>query len=188
MNVASTSLAMGPYPPPAADSAMQNMKALMEAIKSGDLDSAKSAFEAVSSSKHSVTGRDNPMADFLAQLGTDLEKGDIKGAQEHLSAVDEKMRSSRGGPGGHSSRPGKMDEELTKLFEAVQSGDLTTAQKQLQAVAGRASDNGKGANPIVNLLSAISSALQSGDIGSAQHALSDFGQHLPKGSVVGLSA
>ena len=186
MNVSSTSLVGAAFPPPGGDpSAMQNMKGLIEAIKSGDVESAKTAYEAVSADKKAGAG--GPLDDFLSQLGTDLKNGDIGGAQSHLKSFDDNMRSARSGHQGEPPRP-KMDMDLVKLFQAVQTGDTATAQSQLQTVTEKFGADASGTSPLSTLLGAIGNALQSGDVGSAQKALAGFGQHFPKGSAVGLSA
>jgi len=97
------------------DQGKKDFKALEDALKSGDLDAAKSAFETIKKNKPSGpppggpkgsgqggsgSGEGGPESDF-ASLQKALESGDLTSAKEVFSTIQEHMKN---GPGGSQSQ------------------------------------------------------------------------------------
>jgi len=97
------------------DKGKKDFKALEDALKSGDLEGAKSAFETIKKNKPSGpppggpggggqggsgSGEGGPDSDF-ASLQKALETGDLDAAKEVFSTIQEHMKN---GPGGNRSQ------------------------------------------------------------------------------------
>lgn len=183
---------------------------LFNAIKSGDLTAAQTAYQqllanapsssstgstsasstSASSGSSSSSSSANPLQQLLDQLGTALQSGDISSAQTALSSFLANAPGGSGGNGGDQSTTGKA---ISSLFSAIQSGDLSTAQSDYATVSallsgtgsttvtgsGTSATGGTGQDSFQQLISQIGTALQSGDISSAQSALSQFQSDTP---------
>ena len=178
---------------------------LFNAISSGDLTAAQTAYQQLlanapsssstsSATSSSTTGATssssaNPLQQLLDQLGTALQSGDISSAQSALASFQANAPSGVGSSGGDQSTTGKA---LSSLFSAIQSGDLTSAKSDYATVSALLSGsnssggttsssatNGTAQDPFQQLISQIGTALKSGDISSAQSALSQFQSNAP---------
>lgn len=180
---------------------------LFNAIKSGDLTAAQAAYQQVLANAPSSSGTSsttassgsstsssaaNPLQQLLDQLGTALQSGDISSAQTALSSFLASAPSGAGGNGGPTGDQSTTGKAISSLFSAIQSGDLTTAQSDYATVsallsgsgdtsgsAGTSATTGTGQDSFQQLISQIGTALQSGDISSAQSALSQFQSDAP---------
>ena len=79
----------------------QAFQQLASALKSGDLDAAKTAFAAVAAKAPSASDPNSP----LAQLGKALASGDIGAAQASFSAMRSSGRHHSHGPSAGSGSP-----------------------------------------------------------------------------------
>ncbi len=177
------------------------MKALAEALKSGDLDAAKEAYSSLtktleedSSTSGTQDARKQKLTDMLADLGEALDSGDITAAQD-IFQQNAPKGPPPGGPQGGPPPAGGPSEDVMQgigsLSEALQSGDLTSAQdayesliEQLNAEAEDGSSD-PGRDNFLSLLSDVGTALQSGNVSSAQKL---FAALTPRGQGVNMMA
>lgn len=162
-----------------------DMQNLSQALQSGDLASAQSAYtqlqndapglaKAASSSSASAN---SPGAAF-ATLGNALQSGDLSGAQQAFTQLQQ--MTARGHRGHHhrdndGDGQGGPGQDLGSLATALQSGDLSGAQSALTALL-QALPNGAPANAADSNdpFSTLATALQSGDLPGAQNAFAAF--------------
>lgn len=174
------------YAPPAGPGkeVREGMKSLQEALSSGDLEAAQTAYDSLmkaleeeeSTASGSTDQRKQKLLDMLSQVGEALESGDLAAAQETFSANAPKGPP----PGGNPPPPPPSDEmrdAMGSLAEALQSGSLEDAQDAYDALTSLLEqDSDDDANPMKDkLLSAledVGSALQGGNLTTAQQLFS----------------
>ncbi len=169
-----------------------NVKSLIDAIKSGDLDAAKKAFAKIedTTASKTETNSDSPFAQLIAQLGEALQADDIDGAKDALSAFQANRPS--GPPPGGGPRPGGPSEAERSAFgdlvSALKSDDLNGAKDAYANLldAHQSSDT-SSTSPIDSFLQQIGAALESDNLNSAQAALQQLAQHRPQGGAVDVS-
>lgn len=196
-----------------SDPIKADLAQLWQALQSGDLTSAQSIFTELQSDVQAVgadapvqatirtesadsTGT-NPLANDLSQLESALESGDTEGAKQILATIIQHMQPPGGGPpppSGSEDSANNIIDELKALGQALQSGDLTSAQSifsQLQSdvqaigsdtaaqgTTGTGSADSTGTNPLVSDFSALEDAIGSNDITSANEYLLKIMQHI----------
>ena len=142
----------------------------------------------------------------LKQLQSALKSNDLSGAQSAFSALEKLLpgnstasSSSASGASASDSTATTAKNDIDAIGKALSSGDLTGAQQafsNLQSL-GRppapppsySSTNGNSsADPITNDFNNLSSALQSGDLKSAQAAFKQLQSDLSSGDSTDLTA
>lgn len=110
---------------------------LVQAIKSGNLDAAQSAYDTLTSqlpaSSQSSTGQSssgttdssqNSFQQFLQQVGADLQNGDIQGAQQALGSLEQTAQAAK--VGGHHHHHGGGGGAI-QASTTTTSADTTTS-------------------------------------------------------------
>ncbi len=113
-------------------------------LQSGNLSAAQSDFATLQSlsPQSSTTGSSatsessNPIAQEFAQLSQDLQSGNLSAAQQDFSTIQQDMQSANAVSGGHhhhhrggsSSQQSAISQTFSQLGQALQSGDLCSAQ------------------------------------------------------------
>jgi hypothetical protein len=126
----------------------QEFAQLGQDLQSGNLSAAQSDFATLtqlgpqstsssSSSSSNSAASNNPMAQAFAQLSKDLQSGNLSAAQQDFATIQQDMQSNAvqsgghhhhhrgGGEGGQSA----ISSLFSQLGQALQSGDLSTAQQ-----------------------------------------------------------
>ena len=105
---------------------------LVQAIKSGNLDAAQTAYDsltsqqpAASQSSGSSTSSQNSFQQFLQQIGTDLQNGDIQSAQQALGNLEQTAQASK--VGGHHHHHGGGGAGAIQASTTTTSADTTTS-------------------------------------------------------------
>ena len=189
----------------------KDFAALKSSLASGDVDAAQNAFATLTQDLQSIgktqgaqqSGTGGP-PDNLAAIGDALQKGDITGAQNALQTLQKDMQQTRqmqagnqtkgahhhhhhhhsGGAQNSASNPFT---DLSAIGSALQSNDLTGAQKAfaaLQQDLGNAdSQNTTMTSSATSAtagtgLTSLGNALQSNDLSGAQNAFATLMQDL----------
>lgn len=187
---------------------------LFAAIQSGDTTDAKKYLSQVEQLTPSNADSSSPLGQFLSSVSTALENNDISSAQSVLTTL--KGQQPPAGPpppppsgsDSASSTVSEVAQDVVSLFSSISSGDLTGAQKAFNdltsLLTGDSSSSSvstadttsssstgtssSGETSFASLLNAIGAALNTGDMSSAQTAMSSFLQSLSKGSLVNTTA
>jgi hypothetical protein len=170
-----------------------NVKSLIDAIKSGDLDAAKEAFakiEDTTASKKTETNPDSPFAQLISQIGEALEANDVVAAKDALSTFQANRRS--GPPTGEGLRPGgpsaAIHNAFGKLVSALKTDDLDGAKDAYaKLLEARDSDETSRKLPIDRFLEQIGAALEDNNLETAQSVLKQLAHHHPHGGAVDVS-
>lgn len=177
---------------------MQSMKNLESALSSGDLSAAQSAFSSLQSNAPTNGGNSQAKTDFEA-LGKALESGDISAAQEAFKTIQSnapKGGQGMGGPGGPPPSGGggadQFKSDMDALGKALESGDLDAAKQALATIqknmpkdpSSSTSDSDSDSDSSTSstnstddprkLFEQLSSALQSGDLSTANSLYSSL--------------
>ena len=86
----------------------KNFENLGNALSSGSIDDAKTAFAQIQKNAPASNGKTNPMSEDMDALGKALESGDLKSAQSAYSKIQDKISQGppaggpKGGGGGES--------------------------------------------------------------------------------------
>ena len=169
-----------------------NVKSLIDAIKSGDLDSAKEAFAKIedTTASKTETNSDSPFAKLISQLGEALRVDDIDAAKDALSTF-QANRPSGPPPGGGPGSGGPSEAERSAfgdLVSALKSDDLNGAKEAYaKLLDAHQSSDASSTSPIDSFLQQIGAALESDKLDSAQAALQQLAQHRPHGGAVDVS-
>jgi len=123
----------------------QEFAQLGQDLQSGNLSAAQCDFatltqmgsQSTSSSSSSTAASNNPMAQAFAQLSKDLQSGNLSAAQQDFATIQQDMQSNAVQAGGHRHHHhgsgGGGQSTISSLFsqlgQALQSGDLSTAQQ-----------------------------------------------------------
>lgn len=182
------------FSPPAGPSkeVRDGMKALQEALSSGDGDAANDAYDSLMSALEEETStgttdqRKQKLMDILAKVGEALESGNLESAKEAFAA-----NAPKGPPPGAASGspPGpKPSEEvmngMASLAEALQSGDEDSAKSAYEQLMkalseGSTAESDPMKETFLSVLSDVGTALEGGNMSSAQDL---FALLIPRGS------
>jgi ribosomal protein S20 len=192
------------------------LSGLMSAIKSGNLSSAQSYLTQIEQNATQSTSGSNPLSTFLSSVQSALSNGDISAAQSALTTFQSSAppappsgTDATSDTSGSASLNSDTIKDLAKLFEAIGSGDLTSAKSaytQLASDLGLSSSSSSSSsssdatqstssssssstsNDFATLLKEIGEAISSGSISGAQTALTDFINGVGPGALVSTSA
>jgi len=123
----------------------QEFAQLGQDLQSGNLSAAQSDFatltqmepQSTSSSSSSSAASESPIAQAFAQLSKDLQSGNLSAAQQDFATIQQDMQSNAVQSGGHrhhhhgggESGQSTISSLFSQLGQALQSGDLSTAQQ-----------------------------------------------------------
>jgi len=116
----------------------QEFQQLGQDLQAGNLSAAQSDFATLTgNAPQNATGsQDNsPIAQAFNQLSQDLQSGNLSAAQQDYSTIQQDFQSRAGGHHHHHHSSGSGDQQnpvaqlLSQLGQALQSGDLTSAQQ-----------------------------------------------------------
>jgi outer membrane protein assembly factor BamD (BamD/ComL family) len=119
----------------------QEFAQLGQDLQSGNLSAAQTDFatltqmgpQSTSSSSSSTAASNSPMAQAFAQLSKDLQSGNLSAAQQDFATIQQDMQSNAVQSGGHRHHHHGGENAISSLFsqlgQALQSGDLSTAQQ-----------------------------------------------------------
>lgn len=165
-------------------------------INAGDLDGAKKAFSEMQDKMKAHEGQGasasgNPMADGFAAVAKALASGDTSAAQDAWKNLDSQMQTlaSQHAGGHHPHRGGGLKEDMDKLGQLLESGDLTGAKSLLQTMQDRmkqgpgaagasSSQTGTSGSTLASGFEALGKALDSGDATAAKSAWTDLQSQL----------
>jgi hypothetical protein len=188
---------------------------LMSSIKSGDTSDAQSYLAQAQKLSPSTIDPNSPLGAFLSSVSSALSNDNISGAQSVLSALEinaapdsttisalftaPSSTLSTGSDG--NSSISDLGQDVIGLFSSIRSGDLTGAQSAYGSLTSlldsansalidsASSVSGSSGSPSVSsLLSRIGSALNSGDMTTAQSSLDGFMTSISSGSLVNATA
>jgi|SRR5208337_882366 len=166
-----------------------DFKQLGQALQSGDLAGAQSAFATLQQDMQSIgQSQSGQQQSNLSALANALQSGDLEAAQKAFAALQPKHHHHHSGraqsAGGDSSGSSTINSDFNALATALQSGDLSGAQSafatlqqdmqnigQTQSVQ-QTNQTSQQSNPIITL----ANALQSGDLAGAQQAFATLMQ------------
>ena len=108
-------------------------------LQSGNLSAAQSDFASLQqlqpqNNSTSSSQSNNPIAQAFSQLSQDLQSGNLSAAQQDYTAIQQALQSqgAQGAQGHHhhggSGSASEINQLLSQLGTALQSGDLSTAQ------------------------------------------------------------
>lgn len=153
------------------DAFRADFEKLGELIESGDLAGAKALFETMQERLQSRPGGDRGPAtikDGFQALASALESGDAAAANTAWSSLSRILQDFAPGAGG--GNPLKKD--LEKLSGLLDSGDTDAARDLLKDILEKLKRSPRGLPAALESgLSALSTALESGDLGAARTAL-----------------
>ena len=148
MSVASILSSLSNYNAPSVPSRVQQFrqefKQLGQDLQTGNLTAAQADFATLqqlgpqSTSTSTATSSSlssNPIAQAFNQLSQDLQSGNLSGAQQDFSNLkqDFQNQAAQGHHHHHHHAPASdansIEQTLSQLGQALQSGDLTSAQK-----------------------------------------------------------
>jgi len=152
----------------------QDFQSLANDLKSNNLTGATQDFTALqqllpdpSASNQTQTGQSgsgqNPFATDLSALSQDIQSGNLTQAQTDLATLQKDIQSVQGHHHHHHRHHGSS---------STQSTESTTSNSSAQ------STNGGGQSPFAADLSALSQALQNGNVTQAQAAFATFEQDM----------
>ncbi|HEX4783779.1 MAG TPA: hypothetical protein VH350_05520 [Candidatus Sulfotelmatobacter sp.] len=128
-------------------------------LQSGNISVAQSDFVTLQQlgSQNSATATssaqsNNPLAQAFNQLAQDLKSGNITAAQQDFTQIQQALQNQGSRSHGHHHRHGGGGgSELSQLFDqlgqALQSGDLSSAQTAYNTLAQDFSQLGQGGQP-----------------------------------------
>jgi outer membrane protein assembly factor BamD (BamD/ComL family) len=181
------------------DPIAQAFNQLSQDLQSGNLAAAQSDYQTIvqdlpqqgtASSQGTATGSTstqsgNSVAQEFAQLGKDLQAGNLTAAQADFATLQQELPQSSTASSTQSSNP--IAAAFNQLSQDLQSGNLTAAQQDYsaieqdfaaqgitQAAQGTQAhhhhddDGSSGSNQVSKLLTELGQELQSGDLSSAK--------------------
>ncbi len=185
-----------------------NLKSLIDAIKSGNVQDAQTAYgkitDALSSSQGAADSdgdsdassasdgsSESPFKAFLDAIGKSLSSNDIGGAQKALSDFEANRPKAPppGGQAGADQLSGDAKNAFIDLIKSIRSGDLSGAKTSLATLLDQQTQNAtQSQSPLDTFLSQVGSALDNGDLDAAQKALQSLAQQQPQGAAIDFSA
>ena len=111
-------------------------------LQAGNLSQAQSDFSALTQSLSGAPqGSQGPLAQELSTLGQTLQSGDLTGAQQAYSSIQQTVQAHphhhhhHGGSGEQTgAASGAANDVLSQLGQALQSGDLSSAQQSFSSL------------------------------------------------------
>jgi hypothetical protein len=180
----------------------QGLKALGGALRTGDLDGAKAAFQALTDLRESrqgggqgAEGRSSPMDTMMSAVGEALEAGNIEGARDAFLGE----RANRPPPpppppqqqdGANGPSP-EMGDAIGSFASALQSDDSEAVESAYEAlvalieeqIAAAEEDEDAQANGALTrfreMLESLQPAIEGGNVDAARGGFSAFGPHGP---------
>ena len=129
-------------------------------LQSGNLSAAQSDFVTLqqmgtqSASSTSATQNNSPLAQAFNQLAQDLKSGNIGAAQQDFAQIQQAFQNQASQTKGHHHHHGGGGGEMSQLFDqlsqALQSGDLSSAQTAYNSLAQAFPQLGQGGQPVQN--------------------------------------
>ncbi len=123
----------------------QEFQQLGQDLQSGNLSAAQSDFATLQqnappgsplASLNSTTQGSNSLTNAFSQLSQDLQSGNLSGAQSDFATLQQDLQNRgahghhhRHGGGGGGAEASAISQEFQQLGQALQSGNLTTAQQ-----------------------------------------------------------
>jgi ribosomal protein S20 len=176
-----------------------NVRSLIDAIKSGDLDAAKDAFakieEALNAKAKSEEAKEDasksPFEALLDALGKALASNDIEAAQEALAAFEANRPKVPPALGRADADPlsGDVKGAFIELIKALRADDLTGAKEAFEKLTERKSEEAAAdKSRLDRFLEQVAAALEADDLAAAKDALHDLTLFQPIGAAVDLTA
>jgi len=175
MNVSNVSAGVGSYSSAVQSpwkQRAQDFRALASALQSGDLATAQQAFAALqkdtpaaATGATSGTGTTNPITQDFQALQTALQGNDVSAAQKAFTTLRQDLRSLYRNREANEGHDGDADDQKNAA-----SGAAATTSATRQTASGQ--------SPMAKDFQTLQSALQSGDLASAQQAFAAFQQDL----------
>ncbi len=131
-------------------------------LQSGNLSAAKSDFVTLqqmgtqsASISTSATQSNSPLAQAFNQLAQDLKSGNIGAAQQDFAQIQQAFQNQASQTKGHHHHHGggggsAMSQLFDQLSQALQSGDLSSAQTAYNSLAQAFPQLGQGGQPVQN--------------------------------------
>jgi ribosomal protein S20 len=171
-----------------------NVRSLIDAIKVGDLESAKEAYAKIEEAQaaEEEEAAQSPFEELLAKLGEALAADDIEAAQQALEAF-KASRLSEPPRAIVRLHPDFLSEEARNAFigliDSIRSEDLAAARDAYSAFLELSGNSGATAtSPIDQFLEQIGAALEADDLDAAKAALAQLAQQRPPGGAVNVTA
>jgi|SRR5579862_9017241 len=130
-------------------------------LQSGNMSAAQSDFVTLQQlgSQNSATATssaqsNSPLAQAFNQLAQDLKSGNISAAQQDFTQIQQALQNQGSQSHGHHHHHGGGGSEMSQLFEqlgqALQSGDLSSAQAAYSSLEQTFPQLGQGGQPVQN--------------------------------------
>jgi outer membrane protein assembly factor BamD (BamD/ComL family) len=128
-------------------------------LQSGNLSAAQSDFVTLQqmgpASATSSAQNNSPIAQAFNQLAQDLKSGNLSGAQQDFTQIQQAFRNQASQTHGHhrhhgGGEGGGMSKLIEQLGQALQSGDLSTAQTAYSSLVQAFPQLGQGGQPVQN--------------------------------------
>jgi hypothetical protein len=172
---------------------MNDFSQVGQSLQSGDLAGAQKAFATLQEDMQNVgqsqSGQSSQQQSALEQLGQALQSGDLAGAQQAFAALKTSHHhhhhsGGAQGTSGDSGGSSTIGNDLNTLATALQSGDLTGAQKAFATLQQDMQNTGQTQSAQQtsqtsqqnNDFNTLAKALQSGDLTGAQQAFTSLMQ------------
>jgi ribosomal protein S20 len=176
-----------------------NVRSLIDAIKSGDLEAAKDAFakieEALNAKAKGEEAKEDasksPFEALLDALGEALASNDIEAAQEALAEFEESRPKTPPALGRAESDPlpGDVKGAFIELIKALRADDLAGAKDAFEKLTERKSaEAAEGRSRLDRFLEQVAATLEADDLASAKDALHDLTLFQPTGAAVDFTA
>lgn len=173
---------------------MNDFSQVGQSLQSGDLAGAQKAFATLQEDMQNVgqsqsgQSQSSQQQSALDQLGQALQSGDLAGAQQAFAALKTSHHHHHSGgtqgTGGDSGGSSTIKNDFNTLATALQSGDLTGAQKAFATLQQDMQNTGQTQSAQQtsqtsqqnNDFNTLAKALQSGDLTGAQQAFTSLMQ------------
>lgn len=136
--------------------AQQEFQQLGQDLQSGNLSAAQSDFATLQnlipqSSSSTATQSNSPIAQAFAQLGKDLQSGNLTAAQQDFTTIQQDFQNQATqaqsqtqptqGHHHHHGGSGALSQLFDQLGEAIQSGNLPSAQQAYSSLSQQLQSN-----------------------------------------------
>lgn len=169
-----------------------SVRSLIDAIKNGDLDTAKEAFDKISEAKSSRTdehSQASPFAKLIEKLGEALDANDTEAAK---AALDDFEANGPKGPPPLPPLPSLTNgpsqdarDAFVALVESLRKDDLKGAKDAYDTLIELTSgDETDSKLPLDQFLEQVGAALDAEDLGGAKAALEQLARHRPPGGTL----
>jgi len=180
-----------------------SVKALIDAIKNGDLQGAKDAYAKITDALNSNSQSDaasantsdetseSPFQALLETIGKSLSSDDIGGAQKALSDFEADRPKGHRPFGGQPALglSGDARNALIDLVKSLRSDDLSGAKDAYAKLLDQKSQDAAQSQSLLDtFLGHVGTALNNDDLDAATKALQDLAQQKPQGAAVDFSA